>query len=97
MARINVTSSCYYWRFRIEYLDQEYKTPSGTLSVNGIAEKKTHNNMMIDLSSALTYEQFDDVKDCNSAHAMWNKLEEIYGGDDNVKRAKAESLRGQFD
>ena len=28
---------------------------------------------------------------------MWNKLKEIYGGDDNVRRAKAESLRGQFD
>ena len=28
---------------------------------------------------------------------MWNKLKDIYGGDDNVKRAKAESLRGQFD
>ena len=28
---------------------------------------------------------------------MWNKLKEIYGGDDNVRREKAESLRGQFD
>lgn len=28
---------------------------------------------------------------------MWNKLKEIYGRDDNVKRAKVESLRGQFD
>ena len=28
---------------------------------------------------------------------MWIKLKDIYGGDDNVRRAKAESLRGQFD
>ena len=28
---------------------------------------------------------------------MWNKLKEIYGGDDNVRRDKEESLRGQFD
>ena len=28
---------------------------------------------------------------------MWNKLDDIYGGDDNVRRAKVESLRGQFD
>ena len=28
---------------------------------------------------------------------MWNKLKDIYGGDENVRRAKAESLRGQFD
>ena len=28
---------------------------------------------------------------------MWNNIKEIYGGDNNVKRAKAEILRGQFD
>ena len=28
---------------------------------------------------------------------MWNKLQNIYEGDDNVRRAKEESLRGQFD
>ena len=28
---------------------------------------------------------------------MWKKIKEIYGGGDNVKRAKVESLRGQFD
>ena len=27
---------------------------------------------------------------------MWNKLKDIYSGDDNVRRAKVESLRGQF-
>jgi hypothetical protein len=53
--------------------------------------------MMIDIASALSYEEFDDIKDCKTAFAMWNKLKDIYGGDDNVKRAKAESLRGQFD
>ena len=53
--------------------------------------------MMIDIESALSYEEFDDIKDCKSTFDMWNKLEEIYGGDDNVRRAKAESLRGKFD
>ena len=28
---------------------------------------------------------------------MWKILKEIYGGDDNVRRAKDKSLRGQFD
>ena len=28
---------------------------------------------------------------------MWKKLKDIYGGDDNVRRAKAKSLRSQFD
>ena len=81
----------------LKYLEEKYEEPSGTLSVNDIAEKKTHNNMMIDIASALSYEEFDDIKDCKTAFDMWIKLREIYGGDDNVKRAKAESLRGQFD
>ena len=28
---------------------------------------------------------------------MWETLSTIYGGDDNVKRAKRKSLRGNFD
>ena len=28
---------------------------------------------------------------------MWETLSNIYGGDDNVKRAKREILRGKFD
>ena len=73
----------------LKYLDAEYAEPSGTLSANDIAEKKTHNNMMIDIASTLSYEEFDEIKDCKSANAMWKKLKEIYGGDDNVRRAKA--------
>ena len=79
---------------RLKYLDAKYVEPFGTLSINDIAEKKTHNNMMIDISLALNYEEFDKIKDCKTAHAMWIKLKEIYGGDDNVRRAKVESLRG---
>ena len=50
--------------------------------------------MMINLASTLSYAQFDEVKHCQTTFEMWNKLKEIYGGDDNVKRAKVESLRG---
>ena len=81
----------------LKYLDAEYVQPSSTLCVNDIVEKKTHNNMMIDIASALSYEEFNEIKDCKTAHAMWNKLKEIYGGDDNVRRAKVDILRGQFD
>ena len=79
------------------YLDTKYKTPTGTLLVGDIAEKKNHNIMIINIASALSYAEFDEVKDCKTAFEMWNKLQDIYGGDDNVKRAKLESLRGQFD
>ena len=47
----------------LKYLDEEYVDPTGTLSVNDIAEKKTHNTMMIDIASILSYEEFYDVKD----------------------------------
>ena len=61
----------------LKYLDVEYVEPTGTLSVNDIVEKKTHNNMMIDIASALSYEEFDEIKDCKSTNAMWKKLIEI--------------------
>ena len=48
---------------RLKYLDAEYVEPTGTLSINDISEKKTHNNMMIDIASALSYEEFDEIKD----------------------------------
>ena len=77
-----------------KYLDEEYKTPNGTLSVEDIAKKKNHNIMMIDIASALSYAEFDEVKDYKTSFKMCNKLKDIYGGDDNVKRAKVECLRG---
>ena len=80
-----------------KYLDSEYKTPTRTLLVEDIAKKKNHNLMMIDISSTLNYVEFDEVKSCTTTYDMWIKLKDIYGGDDNVRRAKAESLRGQFD
>ena len=52
---------------------------------------------MIDIGSTLNHAKFDEVKDYHVSHEMWIKLKDIYGGDDNVKRAKAESLIGLFD
>ena len=54
-----------------KYLDAKYKTLTGTLSVENIVEKKNHNNMMIDIASALSYAKFEEVKDCKIAHEMW--------------------------
>ena len=77
-----------------KYIDEEYKTPNGTLLVEDIAKKKNDNVMMIDIASTLSYAEFDEVRDCETNFEIWNKLKEIYGGDDNVNRVKAESLRG---
>ena len=72
-----------------KYLDIEYKTLTRTLSIEDIAEKKNHNIITIDIASALSYVEFDEVKDYKSTHAMWTKLKDIYGGDENVRREKA--------
>ena len=56
-----------------KYLDAKYKTPTGTLLVEYIVEKKNQNIMMIDIASALSYVEFDEVRDCTTTHAMWIK------------------------
>ena len=80
-----------------KYLDTEHKTLTRTLSIENITEKKNNNIMMVDIASSLNYVEFDEVKDCQTAHEMWTKLKDIYGGDDNVRRAKLDSVRAQFD
>ena len=45
--------------------------------------------MMIDIASTLSYAKFDEIKDCKTTFDMWNKLKDIYGGDENVRRVKA--------
>ena len=67
-----------------KYLDEEYIDHTRTLSIGDIAEKKNHNTMMINIASALNYEEFDEIKDYKNAHEVWVKLKEIYGGDENV-------------
>ena len=66
LATIN-DSSC-------KYFDEEYKTPTGTLSIEDISKKKNHNIMMIDIASSLSYAKFDEVKDYKTAYDMWKKL-----------------------
>ena len=52
---------------------------------------------MLEIASALTYSEYEDIKNCGISKMMWDTLAIIYGGDANFKRAKDESLRGQFD
>lgn len=79
------------------YLENDYTPPIGTMTVEEFLEHKFHNIIMVDIASSLSYAKFDEVKDCKTAHEMWEKIEITFRGDENVKRAKAESLRGQFD
>ena len=52
---------------------------------------------MLEIASILIYLEFDDIKECDIAKYMWNKLVKIHGGDNNLLRAKLENLRGNFD
>ena len=52
---------------------------------------------MLDIASALSCVEFDDINSLDSANKMWDALYTIYGGDKNILRAKSESLRGNFD
>ena len=45
--------------------------------------------MMIDIASALSYEEFDEIKDCKNDYEMWTNLKEIYGGDDNCGESQS--------
>ena len=67
------------------------------LNAKELSYKLDHNQAMLDIALALSYVKFDDLKDCNTTKKMWDKLKTIYGGDDNVLRAKSKSLRGKFD
>ena len=52
---------------------------------------------MLEIASTLNYVEFDDIKGWKSTFKIWKALSDIYGGDQNVQRAKRESLRGKFD
>ena len=71
----------------------DHITPAGPLTIEDLSRRKDHNQAMFEIASALSYVEYDDIKGCDIAHKMWETLSTIYGGDDNVKRAKRESLR----
>lgn len=62
-----------------------------------LKDMKEHNQAMLEIPSVLSYVEFDDTKECDSAKKMWDKNKTIYWGDDNVLRVKSESLRGKID
>ena len=75
----------------------EHVDPIGALTTKDLKKKKEHNQEMLEIASALSYVEFDDIKSTNIAKKMWDSLHTIYGGDKNVLRVKSESLRGKFD
>ena len=68
-----------------------------TPTANDMRKKKEHNQAMLEIASALSYAEFDDIEGLHNAKKMWDALKTIYGGEKNVQRAKSKSLRGKFD
>lgn len=52
---------------------------------------------MIEIASSLNYFDFYYVENCTTTKEMWEKFALFHGGDDNVLRAKVETLRGKYD
>ena len=75
----------------------EHVDPTRVPTIEDMKKKKEHNQAMLEIDSALSYEKIDDIKGCDTTKKIWDALHTIYGGDKNVQRAKSESLRGKFD
>ena len=67
----------------------EHVNPTGTLTAEDMRKKKEHNQTMLEIASALSYAEFDDIKGLDSEKKMWNALDTIFGGDKNFQRAKS--------
>ena len=74
----------------------DHVDPTGPLTADDLSKKKEHNQEMLEIASTLNYVEYDNIKRCDMTYEIWTTLSTIYGGDDNVKRAKREILRGKF-
>ena len=81
----------------LNYLENAYIAPSGPMVVDEMNQKREHNSMMIKILFALNDLEFYDIKNQKNAKEMWEKFILMYGGDENVLRAKFKSIRGKYD
>ncbi|GLJ07185.1 hypothetical protein SUGI_0060740 [Cryptomeria japonica] len=85
-------------KYIVYYLENNFITPrTYPLTMEEIKAKKEHIQAMIEITSALTDLEFNDLEGCNDAKVMWDKLISVYGGDEHVQREKVDSLRGQLE
>ncbi|GLJ05156.1 hypothetical protein SUGI_0012340 [Cryptomeria japonica] len=78
-------------------LRNAYVIPTGTFTDNQKKEVQENGQVMEALISSLSDIEFIDVQDKDNPKEVWDALENIYGGDEHVKQAKEESLRGKFE
>ena len=56
------------------------------LTTQWLEDKQEKNHAMLKIVLALSYAKFDDLKDFDSTKKMWDILNTIQRGDDNVLR-----------
>ena len=82
----------------INFLRNEYVEVKATpLTAKELRHQLDHNQAILEIASSLRYVNFDNIKGYNASNQMWDRLNTIYGGDDNVLRDKEFFLRGRFD
>lgn len=71
------------------------QNPSSTLDEKRVFESnaKAMNAILCGFSES----EFVKVMHCDSAQAMWDKLHNAYEGDENVKKAKLQTHKMQFE
>ncbi|GLJ10682.1 hypothetical protein SUGI_0132960 [Cryptomeria japonica] len=79
------------------YVENAYAIPINTLTDDQKREIQENGQVMEPLISSLFDLEFIDVLDKENPKEVWDTLENIYGGDEHVKQAKEESLRGKFE
>ena len=52
----------------------------GAPTIDQLKQIKEHNQAMLEISYALSYSEFDDIKECDTTKKMWDALQVIYGG-----------------
>ena len=65
----------------------------GSLIIKQLKHKKEHNQEMLEIASTLSYLKFKDIKTSTTSKGMWDSLQNMYGGNKNVLRTKAECLK----
>ena len=80
-------------------IENTYNIPSTTLATTATDKNNFENNLkaMNALLSGLTETVFVKVMHYETAKEIWDKLRNIYEGDDKIKGAKLQTYRAQFE
>ena len=65
----------------------QHVDPTGVPIAEDIKKKKEHNQPILEISFALSYAEFDDIKKCETTKKMWDALHTIYGGEKMFKES----------